>query len=87
MANAEKTTGTIPPTNNMANTGALNILIPSNTKLPKQRIELVKLMCLSGEYEETDDEFVNDHCTYRELVIKELYKRLVETGVYNLHIR
>ena len=40
-----------------------------------------------GEYEETDDEFVNDHTIYRELVIKELYKRLVETGVYNLHIR
>ena len=29
MANAENTTGTIPPTNNMARTGALNIFIPS----------------------------------------------------------
>tara|TARA_Y100001938_G_C7741578_1_gene259572 strand:+ start:175 stop:399 length:225 start_codon:yes stop_codon:yes gene_type:complete len=40
-----------------------------------------------GKYEETNDEFLNDHRTYRELVIKELYKRLVETGVYQLHIR
>ncbi len=29
IANAENTTGTIPPTNNAANTSALNILIPS----------------------------------------------------------
>ena len=29
IANAEKTTGTIPPTNNMAKTGALKMLIPS----------------------------------------------------------
>ena len=29
MASAENTTGTIPPTNNMANTGALKMLIPS----------------------------------------------------------
>ena len=29
IAKAEKTTGTIPPTNNIANTGALKILIPS----------------------------------------------------------
>ena len=29
IANAENTTGTIPPTNNIANTGALKILIPS----------------------------------------------------------
>jgi hypothetical protein len=29
MANAEKTTGIIPPTNNIASTGALKILIPS----------------------------------------------------------
>ena len=34
-----------------------------------------------------DDEFLNDHCTYRELVIKEMYKRLVETGIYTIHIR
>ena len=40
-----------------------------------------------GEYEETDDNFVSDHCTYRELVIKEMYKRLVEGGVYKIHIR
>jgi hypothetical protein len=29
MAKAEKTTGIIPPTNNIAKTGALKILIPS----------------------------------------------------------
>ena len=29
IANAEKTTGIIPPTNNIAKTGALKILIPS----------------------------------------------------------
>ena len=29
IARAENTTGTIPPTNNIANTGALNILMPS----------------------------------------------------------
>ena len=40
-----------------------------------------------GDYKETDDEFLNDHSTYRELVIKEMYKRLVETGIYTLHIR
>ena len=40
-----------------------------------------------GGYEETNDEFLNDHSTYRELVIKEMYKRLVETGIYTLHIR
>ena len=40
-----------------------------------------------GEYTESNDEFVIDHQMYRELVIKEMYKRLVETGLYNLHIR
>ena len=40
-----------------------------------------------GNYEETDENFLSDHQMYRELVIKEMYKRLVETGVYNLHIR
>jgi hypothetical protein len=40
-----------------------------------------------GKYEETDENFLTDHQMYRELVIKEMYKRLVETGVYNLHIR
>ena len=33
-----------------------------------------------GKYEETDDKFHQDHTMYRELVIKEMYKRLVETG-------
>ncbi len=40
-----------------------------------------------GKYEETDENFLIDHQMYRELVIKEMYKRLVETGIYNLHIR
>ena len=40
-----------------------------------------------GKYEETDENFLTDHQMYRELVIKEMYKRLVKTGVYNLHIR
>ena len=48
---------------------------------------LVDYMFEYGNYEETDENFLSDHQMYRELVIKEMYKRLVETGVYNLHIR
>jgi len=38
-----------------------------------------------GEYTESNDEFVNDHTMYRELVIKEMYKRLTDTGIYTVH--